>query len=607
MSAWSPVVDLLRSIHDRHAGVFDGELATYIAELADADPATFGICLAMADGMVYEVGDTRVALTIQSISKPFTYALALDELGANHVARHVGVEPTGEAFNSITLDEATGIPLNAMVNAGAIVAAGLVAELHGDAARHYLVERYSAFAGRPTARPLEIDHAVLESESTTGHRNRAIAHLLRGSGALTVDPEVALDLYFAQCSVRVDCRDLGQMAATLARGGVEPSTGRQVVSRATVRHVLTVMSTCGMYDAAGRWALAVGLPAKSGVSGGIIAVLPGQLGIAVTSPLLDPYGNSERGMRVCADLASELGLQLVRADRHAVPPIRSSFTLDQLGSRRRRTADEIERLEAVGDRVLVLELHGDLDFGDVEQVVRRLVDADVDDAVVDLRRVSGAHTSLVPLLAAVAAGLAADGGALVVSGVDPDAPVAVALAELADDGSVRIVATLDQAIEWSEQRLVPEADRPSAVTLRDHQALAAIEEDELERLEHLVETRSFRDGDVVIRGGTPPDELVLLLSGRLAIVDPTAPEHRRRVETLGPGSVVGEVALATGRPRRYDVVADGGAECAVVSRAAIDRIRSTEPALWSRLLEGVLRVLAERTDRERAAADRSVP
>ena len=184
-----------------------------------------------------------------------------------------GLEPTGDAFNAISLDPVTGQATNAMVNAGAITAADLIHSRHGDAAVDHLLAGYSLFAGRP----LDVDRAVADSEADTGHRNRAIAHLLRGAGSMGDDVETSLDLYFNQCSVAVDCHDLGVIAATLANGGRNPIDGRSRSSQPTVRQVLAVMASCGMYDGAGRWIVSVGLPAKSGVSGGIIAVLPGQL------------------------------------------------------------------------------------------------------------------------------------------------------------------------------------------------------------------------------------------------------------------------------------------------------------------------------------------
>ena len=285
----APVQTFLERVHARHRGTFDGEVATYIPALAAADPAAYGIALMTVDGMGYDFGDSTVPFTIQSISKPFTYGLVLDDLGEHAVRRHIGVEPTGDAFNAITLAPGSGRALNPMVNAGAIAAASLVADVDGSSALDRIVALYGAAAGRR----LVIDDIVFRSERETGHRNRAIGHLLRASGVVDDDPDDALDRYFAQCSVEVDAIALATMAATLANGGINPRTGDRVLSGPTVRAVLSVMTTCGMYDSAGEWLFTVGLPAKSGVSGGILAIVPGQLGIAVYSPPLDSHGNIE--------------------------------------------------------------------------------------------------------------------------------------------------------------------------------------------------------------------------------------------------------------------------------------------------------------------------
>ncbi len=284
----SPLAAYLARIHERHRAADDGAIATYIPELGKADPAWFGIAAATLDGVVHEVGETRIPFTIQSISKPLTYALVLDDLGETAVRTRIGVEPTGEAFNAITLDRASGRPLNPMVNAGAIAAAGLVQAGDAGTRLERLLDGYGRFAGRP----LSIDSEVEASERATGHRNRAIGHLLRASGALDGDADAAVERYFAQCSVAVTAADLAVIAATLANGGVNPLTGVRAASGSTVRAVLAVMSTCGMYDGAGEWLYTVGLPAKSGVSGGILAVVPGRLGLGFFAPPLDPQGNS---------------------------------------------------------------------------------------------------------------------------------------------------------------------------------------------------------------------------------------------------------------------------------------------------------------------------
>lgn len=296
--------ELIEELHGKYALRTDGEVATYIPELGKADPEDFGICVATSDGRVFETGDSDRLFTIQSISKPFTYGMALEAHGQEKVSRHVGVEPSGDAFNSIELEKGTNRPFNPMINAGAITVSALLYEHYGDDALEQLLARFSAAAGRS----LSVDEAVYASESRTGHRNRAIAHLLLNFGMVGEMVEPALDLYFRQCSILVNCRDLAVMGATLANLGKNPITGEEVYDIDRVKDMLSIMLTCGMYDYSGQWAYKVGVPAKSGVAGGVIAVVNRQLGIATYSPRLDARGNSYRGIEVCVDLAKESGL-----------------------------------------------------------------------------------------------------------------------------------------------------------------------------------------------------------------------------------------------------------------------------------------------------------
>lgn len=297
---------LVDSVYAKYQTLSEGDVATYIPELSKANPDDFGVCLATSDGRVFEAGDCDRPFTIQSISKPFTFGMAVDELGQEKVLEYVGVEPSGDAFNSIELQAGNNRPFNPMVNAGAITVAALLQARHGKDALSHLLDRFSTIAGRP----LTIDQAVYESERRTGHRNRAIVHLLVNFGIVHDDAEAALDLYFQQCSILVTTRDLALMAATLSNMGCHPVTGKPAMQLASVKDVLSVMFTCGMYDYSGQWAYRVGVPAKSGVAGGVMAVVNRQLGIGTYSPRLDRFGNSRRGVEVCADLASQLGLHV---------------------------------------------------------------------------------------------------------------------------------------------------------------------------------------------------------------------------------------------------------------------------------------------------------
>src|SRR5690606_24637626 len=255
-------------------------------------PDRFAITMVTAEGATYSVGDDETEFTIQSISKPFVYGLALQTLGFEKVLDVIDVEPTGDAFNEMSLEWSTGRPLNPMINAGALSAHALVlAGRQPGAAVEEIRELLSTLAGRD----LTIDEKVAASELESSYRNVAIANLLRGYELFEDDPDEIVEGYVRQCSVTVTTKDLAMMAATLAAGGVQPVTCEEIFSRDVVRQVLSVMATCGMYDAAGVWLSTVGIPAKSGVSGGIIGILPGQLGIAAYSPRLDDHGTSVQG------------------------------------------------------------------------------------------------------------------------------------------------------------------------------------------------------------------------------------------------------------------------------------------------------------------------
>ncbi|MCB1908889.1 MAG: glutaminase A [Rhodocyclaceae bacterium] len=281
-----------------------GAVADYIPELARVDADRFGIAVATAEGRLWRFGDADDEFTMQSVSKCLVFCMALELLGRRQVFEFVGVEPSGDAFNAIVFDPHTGRPFNPMVNAGAITIAGLLYGALGDGAMPALLERLSRAAGRD----LKVSEAVYVSERETGHRNRAIAHLLLNVGALSAPVEAVLDLYFRQCSILASAVDLARMGATLANIGKNPVTGDPVFDVAAVRDTLAVMFTCGMYDYSGHWAIDVGMPAKSGVGGGILGVVNRQLGIGTFSPRLDAKGNSVRGVEVCRRLADDLGL-----------------------------------------------------------------------------------------------------------------------------------------------------------------------------------------------------------------------------------------------------------------------------------------------------------
>ena len=294
--------ETLTACHDLRQGA----VADYIPELARVNPESFALAACTVDGEQVSAGDDGVELTLQSLSKPFTYARALQLCGVEAMHQRVGVEPTGDPFDSIIRLDAAKRPHNPMVNAGALAVTSLLID-GGITGPKELVELFSAYAGRPLS---GVDESVYRSERDTGHRNRAIAHLLRNFRVLAAPVEDTLEGYFQQCSVRVTTRDLAVMAATLASGGRNPLSGERLVERELMPPVLTLMFLCGLYDDSGSFALEVGLPAKSGVSGGVLAVVPGRLGLAAYSPRLDTHGNSVRGVAALRQLSARLGLHI---------------------------------------------------------------------------------------------------------------------------------------------------------------------------------------------------------------------------------------------------------------------------------------------------------
>ncbi len=304
--AASPFPEVLNDLYSKYKSLTEGAVANYIPELAKVNPNLFSICIVTVDGQVYEVGDYEQLFTIQSISKVFAYGLALEDHGRDYVLTRVGVEPTGDAFNAIILDEQSNRPLNPMVNAGAIATTSLIKGAGATERLNRMLDMFQRYIGHDVF----VDISVFTSERSTGHRNRAMAHLMLNFGMIDQNIEESLDLYFQQCAVMVNCRDLAVMAATLANKGINPITQQPAVQSGYIKDILSVMYTCGMYNFAGEWAYKIGIPAKSGVCGGILAVVPHQMGIGVFSPLLDVRGNSVRGVKVCEELSQQLGLHL---------------------------------------------------------------------------------------------------------------------------------------------------------------------------------------------------------------------------------------------------------------------------------------------------------
>lgn len=583
----SPVLQTLQRLHRELSQVHDGNVATYIPELAKANPDWFGICLVTTNGSVYEVGDTAQPFTIQSISKPFVYGMALEDCSRDAVLQKVGVEPTGDAFNSISLEPGTGRPRNPMINAGAIATAGLIGG-RPDIRLRRVVETFSKYAGRP----LTLDKSVYRSENETGHRNRAIGHMLRNFDILTSDPIPVVDLYFQQCSISVTCHDLAVMAATLANQGVNPLTGQRALRGEYVESVLSVMETCGMYDFAGEWVYKVGMPAKSGVAGGIVAVLPGQLGIGVFSPRLDAHGNSVRGIRVCEELSRRFDLHQLSRPGVGRSTIRLKFTAAEFNSSRVRTAAERQVLRDSGSRVRVWQLQGHLTFPTVEVIIRDILAHahETDDAILDLRRVLTVNECACGMLYQLLRNFVGSGRTLIFTSIGR-IPLLQRVfrfklgTQYAHD--FRRFDNVEHALEWCEDRILNAAlgQRPveEHVPYADFPFFNGFTAEEIAVVQRLFTRHTYAAGETIICAGDEAQEMFLLVRGRVSVQTTGATGETRRIATVQAGMIFGEIALIDGAPRSAMIVADTIAECDRLRRDDLEALDHTHPGIKLKL------------------------
>lgn len=315
MPAPAAVRALVEEAWERYGSVTEGRVADYIPALAGAAPELFGICVAGVDGSVFAIGDAERPFSIQSMSKPFVFALVCQALGGGVARDRIGVNATGLPFNSVMAIELnTDRTMNPMVNAGAIATTSLAPGADAAAKWDFIRDGLSRFAGRE----LVMDEEVYASEAATNQRNQGIARLLQGYGRMYSDPDEATDIYTRQCALNVTARDMAVMGATLADGGVNPITGERVVDADRCKRVLAVLATAGLYEQSGDWLYEIGLPGKSGVAGGIFTVAPGKGGLGTFSPPLDAAGNSVRGQLATKFLSERLGLNLF-ASKPAAP------------------------------------------------------------------------------------------------------------------------------------------------------------------------------------------------------------------------------------------------------------------------------------------------
>jgi glutaminase len=577
----SPVSDVLTRLHAKVVAQTEGHVAEYIPELARVDPNLFGIAISTLDGVVYTAGDADRPFTIQSVSKPFAMALAIEDRGLEELLSAVGVEPTGDPFNAVTLEEGTGRPLNPMVNAGAIVTSALVACTDPEQGSERIVSGLSAFAGRE----LDVDEGVLRSELETADRNRALAYLMRSMGALQVDVEVALQVYCRQCATLVTARDLAVMAATLANGGRNPITGQQVVHPDVVMYVLSVMLTCGLYDFSGEWMFRTGMPAKSGVGGGITVVLPGELGIGTFSPRLDRQGNSVRGVAACEALSQQFGLHVMRPRGPAAPTLHRRLHGSQVRSRRGRPARERAVLTAA-DAIVVYELQGHIAFKEAERLTRLMETETRRWLVLDAARVEHVDPVAERLLHAVIEGLAGRDVTVLLSGPWP--------ASLTT--GIKAFTSASRAVESCESTLLieaglPDPDEPVPLTAND--LCAGMSAADVTQLDALGVTLNLDQGDPLPAGDAGGEYALLFITrgiiGMQSATDSDAVEDQ--ITSRAAGTAVSSMAFepTTGVPL---LVAQTPATIVALTVRALERIESEHPNLAATLYRNAAAAIA---------------
>jgi glutaminase len=518
------------------------------------------------------------------------FALALDTLGAAQVESQIGVEPSGDPFNSIRLN-ADNHPFNPIVNAGAIACSGLIHQAKGDGAFEYIRQALGRFAGRE----LDIDEAVYASESATGDRNRAIGYLLRNSTVIKDDVGAVLEVYFRQCSVLVTARDIAVMAATLANRGVNPVTGEQVMTPYAISRTLSVMTSSGMYDYAGEWIYRVGIPAKSGVGGGILAALPARLGLGSYSPRLDSHGNSVRGIKVCEALSLHYDLHMLNRSDDARNSIIADYNIGKRASRRSRRPHEQKILAAHHGDIRILELVGTLTFSNVDFIWRQLAAGPRPHFIIfDVRRVAAMTRAGARLLAEGLRELAVFHITAVISGIKRASPQWQPLGEWVKGiSNLRNYPLLDDAIEWAEDQIVyrhgGSIDQVEITELAEQKLLAGLSPDELALIASLGTIRTYHAGQRIITAAEPAVSLFFLRSGVVHI----KLRGGVRLATLTAGMAFGEMALLETR-HSADVEADVTSTALEVPLSDFQRFREQHPRTGERIMRNLAQLLADR-------------
>ena len=581
-------------LNEAHQSIFgdrSGAPADYIPELAKVDPEQFGIAITTSDGVTHEIGETSTEFTIQSISKAFVYSLALELLGSEKVTKAIGIEPSGEAFNSIRLNPENR-PFNPMVNSGAIACTALICRHYGDEAFEKIAATLGDFAGRK----LLLDEKVYSSENATGDRNRAISWLLKNNDNLHCDVEEVLGVYFRQCSLLVTASDLSVMGATLSNKGVNPVTGKKVIGKTASIQTMSVMVSAGMYDYSGEWTFKVGLPAKSGVGGGITAVLPSQFGLGVFSPPLDKLGNSVRGVKVCEMLSEHFNLHVLKMEDDVTQNIPIKYDLSKIRSSRSRSNRDNKILEEFGSQAIVLELSGVVNFIGSNFISRSVVEnEEADYIILSFKRVARLTSASIEVFRLFFSNFSSTNTQLVVVGKEDSDSLFGDITGLIKEHTQHF-ETLDQAIDWAEDRLIAryDAERDNSddpISMKQQPLLKDLSSSDLELLEQNTVKTQYERGAKIIESGDKADGVYFLQAGRVNVM---LNEHVY-IAGLDKGTCFGELALiAPDAPRSADVIAETDAQCSFLSIENVERISSGNPKIRELLLRNLGLILFER-------------
>jgi glutaminase len=429
--------------------------------------------------------------------------------------------------------------------------------------------------------------------------------MMLNSGMIRRDPEDVLDLYFKQCSVRVTCSDLAIMGATLANNGVNPVTEDKVIGPEHVRDVLTLMNSCGMYNYAGQWAYEVGIPAKSGVSGGIVAVIPGQIGIGVYSPRLDPHGNSIRGVRVCKEISEEFGLHVFNSHTSVGSVIRREYRGNTVHSKRLRTPGEWSVLAKDGARIAVLELQGTLFFGSVERLIRRVssLAEEADFLVIDFKRVQLADAAAIKLIQHLAEAVGSLHCRIGMTHLEANRSLAglrKEIAKVSEHTGVILFGDTDDALERFEDAILEESpdhrDR-TKFALSQLDIFNGLSPAECRLLEDIVQPLHFEKGDAIIREGDAAGLFFVVARGSVSVYLPVDGERSKRIACIGPGLSFGEMALLDGGRRSADVIADESVICYGLSVDRLRELAADHPNIMITILGNLTRDFSARLRR----------